>query len=107
MAAGKPAVAAVDPGSDTWRLLEKARCGLCVEPEAPRSIADAILHYYRNPLEASTAGTNARRFVEAEFDPTALAKNYLGAFARALGKDGIPTIAVASRERPQHNEETI
>ena len=107
MAAGKPAVAAVDPGSDTWRLMEKAKCGLCVEPEAPRSIADAILHYYRNPRAASTAGTNARRFVETEFDPTALAENYLAALARALGKDGSPTIAAANLERPQHNEETI
>jgi glycosyltransferase involved in cell wall biosynthesis len=87
--------------------MEKAKCGLCVEPEAPRSIADAILHYYRNPRAASTAGTNARRFVETEFDPTALAENYLAALARALGKDGSPTIAAANLERPQHNEETI
>jgi colanic acid biosynthesis glycosyl transferase WcaI len=87
MAAGKPAVAAVDPGSDTWRLLQQAQCGVSVEPESPQAIADAILHYYRTPLLASEAGRNARRFVEAEFDPAVLADNYLEAFARAMGKD--------------------
>jgi colanic acid biosynthesis glycosyl transferase WcaI len=107
MAAGKAAVAAVDSGSDTWQLLKKAKCGLCVEPESPQSIADAILFYYRNPLVASEAGVNARRFVEAEFDPAALAENYLEAFARAMGKDGNPTIEAASLGRPQHNEEAI
>jgi colanic acid biosynthesis glycosyl transferase WcaI len=86
MAAGKPAVAAVDRESDTWRLLERAKCGLCVEPEAPQSIADAILYYFRNPMAVSEAGENARRFVEAEFDPAVLAENYLEAFARAMGK---------------------
>ncbi len=121
MAAGKPAVAAVDPGSDTWRLLERAKCGLCVEPETPQTIADAILYYYRNPLAASEAGTNARRFVEAEFDPAVLADNYLEAFARAADKDSAlpgakhtrstgldadPKIEPAYLERSRHKKET-
>jgi len=119
MAAGKPAVAAVDLGSDTWQLLERARCGLCVEPEAPKSIADAILYYFRNPTAASEAGGNARRFVEAQFDPAVLADNYLEAFAHAMGKkflskaigtqsislDESSTIDAARLRRSRHNEE--
>jgi colanic acid biosynthesis glycosyl transferase WcaI len=97
MAAGKPAVAAVDPGSDTWQLLERARCGLCVESEFPQQIADAILYYFRNPLAASEAGTNARRFVEAEFDPAVLAENYLEAFARALGKQSALSVTTGTQ----------
>ena len=121
MAAGKPAVAAVDLGSDTWQLLERARCGLSVESESPQLIAETILYYFRNPLAASDAGKNARRFVESEFDPAVLAESYLEAFARASGKQstlsettGIqPTISdenskieAARLRRSQRDEET-
>jgi colanic acid biosynthesis glycosyl transferase WcaI len=104
MAAGKPAVAAVDPGSDTWRLLERAKCGLCVEPETPQTIADAILYYYRNPVAASEAGGNARRFVEAEFDPAVLADNYLEAFGRATRKDSAVSETKDSQSTPLEGE---
>jgi len=86
MAAGKPAVASVDPDSDTWRLLQRAKCGKCATPEDAQAIAAAILHYYRNPAAAREEGRNARRFVELEFDPATLAENYLDALERATGK---------------------
>lgn len=88
MAAGKPALASVDKGSDTWNLLQRADSGLCVEPEDPESLAEAILHYYRDENARRVAGANARRCVEAEFQSTAIAEKYLQAMKMAI--DGGP-----------------
>jgi len=32
LAAGRPVVASVDPGSDTWNFVNESRCGICVCP---------------------------------------------------------------------------
>jgi colanic acid biosynthesis glycosyl transferase WcaI len=95
MAAGKPAIAGVDRGSDTWDLLERAKCGLCVEPESPQALAEAILYYFRNESARLEAGRSARRCAEAEFHPATLAEAYLDALRRAIqaepGRGNMPT----------------
>lgn len=84
MAAGKPAVAAVDAGSDTWDLLNRTKAGICVEPEDAAAMADAILHYYRSEQARRDAGSNARRCVEEEFKPSQIAERYLEALQMAI-----------------------
>ncbi|HEY2469956.1 MAG TPA: glycosyltransferase family 4 protein [Terracidiphilus sp.] len=86
MAAGRPAIAAVDPGSETWKLLERTNCGICVESENPRALADAVLCYYRDPQARLNAGLNARRCVETEFQPGEIAEQYLNAMKQASGQ---------------------
>jgi colanic acid biosynthesis glycosyl transferase WcaI len=85
MAAGRPAIAGVDRGSETWKLLERTGGGICVEAEDPRALADAILSYYRDPQSRENAGINARRCVEKEFQPSEIADQYLNAMKRACG----------------------
>ena len=77
MGASKPAIAAVDRGSETWDLLERTRAGICVEPENPTDLAEAILHYYRAPDARRIAGENGRKCVEREFCPKVIADRYL------------------------------
>ncbi|HKF50447.1 MAG TPA: glycosyltransferase family 4 protein [Terracidiphilus sp.] len=77
MGASKPAIAAVDRGSEIWRLLERTKAGICVEPENPASLAEAILHYYLSPDARRVAGENGRKCVEREFCPKAIADRYL------------------------------
>lgn len=83
MAAGKPAIAAVDNGSETWSLLQRAKCGLCVEPEDATSLADAILQYYRDAEARGEAGRHAREYVESEFRASVVAERYLDALQNA------------------------
>jgi colanic acid biosynthesis glycosyl transferase WcaI len=98
MAAGRPAIAAVDPGSDTWQLLQRSGCGMCVEPENARALADAILHYFQNAGDRTAAGRNARRCTEVEFNPGTLAEAYLEAMRRAIGLGtGRTSMAVTSQ----------
>lgn len=84
MAAGKPAVAAVDRNSDTWNLIENAQCGVCVEPEDPRLLADAIMHYFQNPQKRLDAGQNARLCTETNYHPATLAEAYLKVMQKAI-----------------------
>ena len=84
MAAGRPAIAAVDHGSDTWKLLEASNCGLSVPPENARKLADAILYYFRNPAARTEAGRKARQCTEEQYDPGALAERYLDAMRTAI-----------------------
>lgn len=84
MAAGKPAIAAVDRGSETWSLLQRAKCGLCVEPEDPTSLANAVLHYFGDAQARVDAGKNARSCIETEFRPSGVAERYLDALQHAI-----------------------
>lgn len=84
MAAGKPAIASVDPGSDTWHLLKRTQAGLCVEPESAQELADAIAYYHRNQQARDEAGEKARACAETEFLPSTIAESYLNALQRAV-----------------------
>jgi colanic acid biosynthesis glycosyl transferase WcaI len=109
MAAGKPAIAAVDPGSDTSELLERARCGVRVDPENPRSLADAILHYFQNPQEILEAGRNARLCTENDFHSGRLAEAYLDAMQKAIDtrREHLATALPAIENRPHNSGQNV
>jgi colanic acid biosynthesis glycosyl transferase WcaI len=51
MAAGKPYVAAVEPGSEPALVAEEHGCGFVVEPDDPEALARAIVEAREAPLE--------------------------------------------------------
>ena len=77
MAAGKPAIAAVDRSSDTWDLIQDAGCGICIEPEDPKALAGAIKSYYLDANARGESGRNARRYIERNFRPSTIAQSYI------------------------------
>jgi colanic acid biosynthesis glycosyl transferase WcaI len=66
MAAGKPFIGAVEPGSETALVLEEHGCGLWVGPGDGKLLARAILRIRREPLEEM--GRRAREALETRFD---------------------------------------
>lgn len=42
LASGRPIVAAVDEGCETWNLVQRAGAGLCVAPETPAQLVQAL-----------------------------------------------------------------
>jgi colanic acid biosynthesis glycosyl transferase WcaI len=86
MAAGRPAIAALDRSSDTWGLIQEAKCGLCVEPDDPKALAAAIKTYYLDASARCEAGLNARRFIESNFQPRSVAQSYLEMMEAAAGR---------------------
>jgi colanic acid biosynthesis glycosyl transferase WcaI len=80
LAAGRPLIASVDEGSDTWRLVRDAECGLCVQPEDPQALADAVLSLYHDRERGSRLGSNGRRHVEENFSRQKIAGRYAALF---------------------------
>ncbi|MBF9038834.1 glycosyltransferase [Rhodobacterales bacterium LSUCC0246] len=61
MAAGLPVIASNFP---LWkRLISDTKCGICVDPEKPQEIADAVDYLLSNPVEAQAMGKNGRKAV--------------------------------------------
>lgn len=66
MSAGIPVICSDFP---LWRaIIEKYNCGICVNPESPKEIADAINYLLDNPEIAKNMGYNGRRAIEAEYN---------------------------------------
>ena len=66
MAAGLPVI-----GSNftMWRdLLEKNKCGMCVDPTSPKEIAEAIHYLKSHPEEAKAMGENGKRLVQETYN---------------------------------------
>lgn len=63
LASSRPIIASVDKGSDTWNLINRAKCGICVEPENPKALADAVLNLYYDKNYRMQLGKNAREYV--------------------------------------------
>ena len=64
MAAGRPVVASLPLSGDAPKLIAEARCGLCVPPEDPQALTEAILTLYRDPALREEMGRNGRRYAE-------------------------------------------
>jgi colanic acid biosynthesis glycosyl transferase WcaI len=76
MAAGRPVVAAMNLDGDGPRLIAEARCGLCVPPEDPRALAEAILQLYHDASLREELGRNGRRYVEKYLSLEACVERY-------------------------------
>lgn len=66
MALGMPSIINKFPFNDA--MVEKYQFGICVDPENPDEIADAIRYLLDNPEEAKRMGENGRRAIKEEFN---------------------------------------
>lgn len=61
MGAGLPVVVTLD--GESRFIVDESRGGICVEPENPEAMAEAILSLYRNPSWRTSLGQNGRQYV--------------------------------------------
>jgi colanic acid biosynthesis glycosyl transferase WcaI len=80
MANGKPVIASIDEGCDAWDLVRRADAGLCVPPESPQELADAIVQITSSDAQPTVLGENGRKYVVANHSPEHAAE----LFERAL-----------------------
>jgi colanic acid biosynthesis glycosyl transferase WcaI len=81
LAAGRPLVASVDPGTEVARIVEQAGAGLAVPPDDPEAFTKAVAQLVAAPEEAAAMGSRGRAFVERWASPAAVAAQYEGLFA--------------------------
>ena len=75
MYSGKPIIYAINSGKNN--IVDLAKCGISVEAENSKSIADGILKLYKMPIEErSKLGQNGKKFVLENFTYEKLAQKY-------------------------------
>ena len=76
LAGGRPMVASIDPGSDTWNLVERSDSGICVPPEDPARLAEAIQTLKQSPALRDQMGQNGRRYALHHHSPQSAAEAF-------------------------------
>jgi colanic acid biosynthesis glycosyl transferase WcaI len=69
LASGRPVIASVDVGSETWNLIQKANAGLCIEPEDSAKLTAAILKLRNDMKLCDELGKMGRAWAEQEHSP--------------------------------------
>lgn len=76
MASGRPVLASVDEGSETWNLVKRAEAGLCVPPEDPQKLVEAILTLKQDQDLRERLGRNGRCWTERYHSPQSAAVQF-------------------------------
>ncbi len=76
LASGRPILASVDEGSDTWNLVKKSQAGICVPPEDPGAIARAIVELKNDERLRENFGKNGRKYALQYHSPQAAAEKF-------------------------------
>lgn len=83
LASGRPVIAVVDEGSDTWNLVERAGAGLCVPPGKPQKLADAILTLKESGELRHQMGSAGRTYAEQHHSHHQAARQFASLLERA------------------------
>ena len=81
LAAARPVVAAIDPGTEVTRILEHSGAGVSVAPDNEDVFTAALQSMVANIDEASEQGRKGRQWVETHVSPAAVAQSYLSLIA--------------------------
>jgi colanic acid biosynthesis glycosyl transferase WcaI len=76
MASGRPLITSVDEGSETWNLVQRAQAGLCVTPENPSELAEAILKLKQDKGLRERLGRNGRIWAERHHSSRSAAEQF-------------------------------
>lgn len=86
LAAGRPIVASVDPGTEVERTIERAGAGLSVPPENPAAFRAALGELLDDRDRSDRMGASGRVFVERWASPAAVAESYENLFSELIDR---------------------
>ena len=76
LSSGRPIIASLDPGSDAWEIVERSKGGICVPPESPEELANAILTMKNNDGLLQDCSHNGREYVRKYHTPEYAAERF-------------------------------
>lgn len=85
LAAGRPVVASVDPGTELPRMIDEAGCGVAVAPGDQGAFDAAVEALVDDPVGRDAMGRRGRAYVEEGMTPQAVAAAYEALFSE-LGR---------------------
>lgn len=86
LAAGRPVVASVDPGTEVARTVARAGAGIAVAPGDQAAFTAALVELIDDPPRRRSVGAAGRAFVETWVTPAAVAQRYESLFADLAGR---------------------
>ncbi len=76
LAAGRPVLAAIDPGTEVPRMLAASGGGVAVAPDDLEAFCAALADLLADPADAARMGAAGRRWVQGAASPAAVASAY-------------------------------
>ena len=76
LAAGRPALAAIDAGTEVTRIIARSGGGVAVAPDDAAVVTEALIDLLASPDRMTEMGTAGRRWVETAVSPAAVAAAY-------------------------------
>ncbi len=76
LAAGRPILASIDPGTEVPRILDASGAGIAVAPDRPDLFVAALREMLADPEALAARGAAGRAWVEAAASPAAVARAY-------------------------------
>lgn len=76
LAAGRPVVASIDPGTEIPRLLDEAGAGVSVPPDDPDAFVAELRRLADDPATRERLGASGRRWVVEHASPSAIGAAY-------------------------------
>ena len=103
MGAEVPVVGALE--GEAQRIIAKANCGICVEPENTAAIVEAITTLYRDPDLRRRLGNNGRGYVSKNYNRREIAARFECFLAEILSVPSLVTgrVEVTGSKRYQPN----
>ena len=83
MSAGRPLITCLPLDGDAPDLIRAADCGICLPPEDPQALADAVARLQADPEECRRLGENGRKYVLENLSLKRSAQKYLDLFEAA------------------------
>ena len=93
LAAGRPVLAAIDPGTEVPRILDASGGGVAVVPDDADAFVDALSRMLADPDATAGMGRAGRRWVEEHVSPAAVGR----AYADLIGQ--VSPVPIASHPR--------
>lgn len=87
LAAGRPAVATADPGTELYRVLTENDCGVVTPPENAGELTGAITKLADDAPERSRLAKNARRYAEARLNRDKILSEFERRLYELVGSD--------------------
>jgi len=76
MASARPMVAMAEPGTGTRGIIERAGCGICIDPEDTGQLVNALRTLYEDRELCARLGTQGREYVVRENSFSTVADRY-------------------------------
>jgi colanic acid biosynthesis glycosyl transferase WcaI len=88
MASERPIIASVDPDSDTWDLIQRSGCGVCIRPDSPELIIDAIQMLKKDPQLRLEMAKKGRQYVLEHHSPASAAVEFEQLLLNVINENG-------------------